>query len=80
MGTTPAQVSEGADRGGAAQQGRGLALASNHTKDMATNEEIRAWGGCSPREKTLERLSNGGDTGRPWVDGGGASAARGERR
>jgi hypothetical protein len=33
---------EGADQGGVVQRRRGLASASNRTKDGATNEEIRA--------------------------------------
>jgi hypothetical protein len=73
------RASEGADRGGAAQQRCGLAPSSNRANDRATNREIRAWGGCSPREETLEHLSNVGDAGRPQVDSDGASATRGER-
>jgi hypothetical protein len=69
---------ESADRGGVAQRQRGLAPASNCAKDRATNGEIRARGGCSPQEETLERLSNGAEAGRPQGDGGGASAVKGK--
>lgn len=54
---------EGADRGRVAQWWRGLAPASNRAKDRETNGEIRAWGGCSPREESLECLSNDGTQG-----------------
>jgi hypothetical protein len=41
---------------------RGLAPASNHARDMATNGEIGARG-VSPGEETLECLSNDGTQG-----------------
>ena len=77
---TGAEAPEGADRDRAAQRRRKLALASNYMNNRVVTGEIRAWEGCSPRVETQERLSNSGDTGRPRVDGGGASAARGERQ
>jgi hypothetical protein len=46
-------------------------------KQQSSNWEIRVWDGCSPRVQTQERLSDGGDAGRPRVDVSGASAARG---
>jgi hypothetical protein len=71
---------EGVDRDGAAQRRGLLAPASNRSRDMATNGEIGARGGCSPQEETLEHSSNNGKVGMPWVDGGGTSAACGEHR
>jgi hypothetical protein len=38
--------------------------------------EIRGMGRLLTSRGALGRLSGGGDTGRPWVDGDGASAAR----
>jgi hypothetical protein len=75
VGTTPA---------------RGHQRAQTTTPQTCFDEQSREghgnkWGnrgteGVSPGEETLERLSSGGDAGMLWVDGGGASAARGERR
>jgi hypothetical protein len=48
--------------------------------NRAVTGEIRAWEGCSARVQTQERLSGSEDVGRPRVDGGGASAARGGRQ
>jgi hypothetical protein len=50
--------------------------ASDCVDNRAVNRKLRVWGVCSPREGTLECLSNDEDAGRPWVDGGGAPAAR----
>jgi hypothetical protein len=46
---------------------------SDCAKNSAVHWKLRAWGSCSPREETLERLSNDGDAGMPWVNGGGSS-------
>jgi hypothetical protein len=62
---------KGAERGGVARRWCGLALASNRTKNSATNGEIGAWEDCSPQEETLEHRGNGGDARMPRVDGGG---------
>jgi hypothetical protein len=79
-----AQRRRGGTRGRITRQGgptaRGSTSASNRAKTRAINREIGAWGGCSPREETLEHRSNGGDTWTPRVDGGGALTARGELR
>jgi hypothetical protein len=73
IGTTPAQGHQRAQT--MVERRRGPALASNRMKDRATNGEIRAWGGCSPRVDNLEHQSNGGDVGKPRVDGDGAPHA-----
>jgi hypothetical protein len=52
-----------------------FALGSNCADNRAVHEKLRAWGSFSFREGTLERLSNDGDAGRPWVDDDGALAA-----
>jgi hypothetical protein len=44
---------------------------SNYTDFRAVTGEIRAWDGCSARVQTQGRLSDGGDAGKPRVDGGG---------
>jgi hypothetical protein len=72
----------GAPESGSLQRG-GLAAAQTCSGEQlrgrhGSTREIKGVGSCSPREGTLERLRNGGDTGRPWVVDGGASAARGE--
>jgi hypothetical protein len=41
---TGVEAPEGADRGGAAQRRRELALASNYADNRAVTREIRAWG------------------------------------
>jgi hypothetical protein len=69
---------EGAERSGVAQWRRRSTPASNRVKTRVINREIGARGGCSPREKTLEHRSNGGDAGTPRVDFDGAPPARGE--
>jgi hypothetical protein len=74
------EAPEGTERGEMAPRRRESTLASNRVKARAINREIGARGGCSPREETLEPRSNGGDAGTPRVDGGGASASRGELR
>jgi hypothetical protein len=50
--------------------------ASDCVDNRAVHGKLRAWGSCPPREGTLERLSNGEDARRLWVDGGGAPVAR----
>jgi hypothetical protein len=62
---------EGAERGGVARRRHELAPTSNRAKTRATNRKIRAWGGCSPEEETLEHQGNGGDAGMAQVNGGG---------
>jgi hypothetical protein len=47
---------------------------------QGNKQRNRGTGRLPPREETLEPRSNGGDAGTPRVDGGGASAARGELR
>jgi hypothetical protein len=74
------EAPEGAEHGGMVPRRRESTPASNHAKTKAINREIGAQGGSSPREETLESWSNGGDAGRPQVDGGGPPAARGELR
>jgi hypothetical protein len=73
---TGAEAPEGAVHDGAAQRRRSSTSASDCANNMAVNEKLRAWRVFSPREGTLERLSNDENVGRPWVDGGGAPAAR----
>jgi hypothetical protein len=51
-------------------------LASDCTDNKVVHGKLRAWGSCSPRERTLERYSNGEDAERLWVDDGGALATR----
>jgi hypothetical protein len=50
--------------------------ASDCADNRAPNGKLRACGSCSPREGTLERLSNSKVAGRPWVDSDGAPAAQ----
>jgi hypothetical protein len=47
--------------------------ASDCADSRVVHGKLRAWWSCSPREGTLQRLSNGEDARRPWVDGGGRS-------
>jgi hypothetical protein len=71
-----AEAPEGAEHVGMAPRRRGSTPMSNRAKTRAINREIGAWGGCSPREETLEPPSNDRDIGTPRVDVGGAPAAR----
>jgi hypothetical protein len=57
-----------------------ITLVSDCVDNRALHRKLRVWGSCSPREGTLERLSNSGDTWRPSVDGSGAPVAQGEDR
>jgi hypothetical protein len=76
MVTTSAQRHQRA-RSAAEQPNDGAVHSSERLRgQQGINRKLRAWGVCSPREGTLERLSNGEDVGRPCVDGGGAPAAR----
>jgi hypothetical protein len=74
---------KGAEHGGVDQRRRGSTPASNYADTRAATGEIRAWEGCSPRVQTQERLSGGGNEGKPRVDGGGLrlhGEVPGERR
>jgi hypothetical protein len=72
VGTTPTRgTPKGAEHGGVAQQRCVSTLARNYADTRAVTGEIRAWEGCSPRVQTQGRLSDGGDKGKPRVDGGG---------
>jgi hypothetical protein len=79
VGTTPPRRHQRAQNAVGWSHGSAKSTpASNRMKTRAINREIGARGSCSPREETLEPRSNGGDTGTPRVDGGGAPGARGE--
>jgi hypothetical protein len=62
--------------GKVAQRRRSLTPASNCAHKGVGNGKSWAYGGWLPRERAPGHLNGGGDTVRPWVDGGGASAAR----
>jgi hypothetical protein len=62
---------EGAKHGEAIKRRRGSTPARNYVDTGADLGEIKAWGGCSPRVRTQERLGDGGDTVKPRVDSGG---------
>jgi hypothetical protein len=53
------------------QRWRGSTPASNYADTRAVISEIKAWEGCSPRVQTQGRLRDGGNAGKPRVDGGG---------
>jgi hypothetical protein len=36
----------------------------------AVTDELRAWEGCLPQARTQERLEDGGEAVKPWVDCG----------
>jgi hypothetical protein len=76
---TGAGAPEGANCGGAAQQRRGLAPASNRTKDRASNREIWAWGIAHLERKlwntgatTVTQRCLGSTTAGLWLHGGNA--------
>jgi hypothetical protein len=49
--------------------------ANDCADNTTTNRKLRAWGVCSPRERTLEHFNNDGYVGRPRVDDDGTLAA-----
>jgi hypothetical protein len=72
VGTTLERAAlEGAEHGGVAQRRRRSTPTRNYSDTRAVTGEKRAWEGCSPRVQTQGRLSDGGDTGKPQVYGGG---------
>jgi hypothetical protein len=72
---TDIKALDGTVWGGGARRRRSSIWASDCADNMALNGKLRAWGVCSPREGTLERLSNSEDAERPWVDDRGAPTA-----
>jgi hypothetical protein len=62
---------KGAEHGGADQRRRGSTLVSNYADTRALTGEIRVWEGCSPQVQTQGCMSDGGNAGKPRVDGGG---------
>ena len=72
VGTTLERAAlEGAEHGGVAQRRRRSTPTRNYSDTRAVTGEIRAWEGCSPRVQTQGRLRDGGNAGKPRVDGGG---------